>query len=358
MAPRVAVMLLVGGLACASRTPPAEPAAPIAPATEAGAGASRAWRSAGGAVEVREEGAQGDCRLALASPAGSAPSWRFPACPTRQGTIPFASADGRHLLLVEPLPVHQGADWSGATLLVLVESGTVVRRAAGRDLVSPGRIGRMTSDFSWLRGAGSAEVQGAARLAPGGEAVELDTIDGRTLSVRLDGTGWPEVRPEPTGPAASAAAGATAARAEAEDETVYRWDDAEGGVHFAKLRDIPPAQRARVKRVTAEVGVVGGGAAARAPSADQRSIQEVLAREARKLEAQARATPSAAAAPAQPQPEPGPNHYQRMLQLVQDNPPNVSTRQDPLGRAAVGKVTNLDPSGKNCTRNGDIVTCK
>lgn len=59
-----------------------------------------------------------------------------------------------------------------------------------------------------------------------------------------------------------ALAGAPAADPGAGASAVWRWEDAEGGLHYTRWHEIPARQRKRARRVDAEIGSVGGDAAA------------------------------------------------------------------------------------------------
>jgi hypothetical protein len=206
-----------------------------------------AWtaRSHDRAVEVRQTGLAGACSLEAGSP--GKPSWRAAVCVASPDDRVFLSSDGEHLLVVTPLPEHRGPDWSEAVVLTLLQRGTVARRVAAAEILGPGLAGDMSRHYSWLRGAElGGDPAAGARYAAGGAAVEIETVGGRAFTVGFDGAGLP---PPPSAEALASAArerqeAARAAR-DAADTRVYRWEDAEGAVHFGRVARIPPALRAQ-----------------------------------------------------------------------------------------------------------------
>lgn len=236
----------------AAAASPAVPAAsPPAPGAAAAEFADLNWRAAskdGGAVVEQRGGADG-CRVAARR--GDAELWSMAACVARKSQLPFVSPDGLRLLVVDPLPDHDGPDWSGSVAALLFEKGALLRTVAAGDLVADARIRHMVKDFSWIAGAG--EAQPPARYAGDGLGVEFRTVDGRAVKLAFDGRDFPTPRP------VSRRAPDPAPRevgAAADERALYRWEDGDGSIHYGRRFEIPEDARARARPVDAQIGVM------------------------------------------------------------------------------------------------------
>jgi hypothetical protein len=70
------------------------------------------------------------------------------------------------------------------------------------------------------------------------------------------GPAAPVLPPRPGGSTGRVTAPRTAPASPADDAPMYRWTAADGSIQFGRLEDVPPAQRGRAVRVTAEVSVL------------------------------------------------------------------------------------------------------
>jgi hypothetical protein len=215
----------------------------------------RAWsaRSRGGGAEAEQVSTR-DGRCQITARAGTAVLWSSELCVAGRGDAVFLSPDGMSLIAVEPLPEHQGPNWSGAAVLTLLSRGALVRRVTAGELVGAPRIQDMRRDYSWLRGVElGGEPSSAVRWTADGGGVVFETIDGRSYTVGFDGSGLQAaLSPEQAAQAAQARAEAEAEAREASDTRTYRWEDAEGSTHYTKLRAVPRAFRARAAPVDSD----------------------------------------------------------------------------------------------------------
>lgn len=252
-------------LAC-RREPEAAPAAAPPPPSS-----PLEWsaEAPGGRVMVRQVPAGSGCRLS--GHEGGGTRWTTDACAGTQEDLHFVSPDGDRLLVLVPLPDGvRGKDWSEAIVARTFFRGTEERRIAGAELVAASSIADMSRSYSWVKGVGSGGGI-APRYAEGGGGVVLDVVDGATLRLGFDGSGAPgrsapatATRTAPAGAAGPAPAlppeeARPLPSREADETTLWRWEDAQGGVHYSHWGAVPAASRRKAERVTASVGSVGGG---------------------------------------------------------------------------------------------------
>ncbi len=328
---------LVPPTGAASKDGPAAPAPAAAPAVVLAAAATTAASSPGGAAAaefaalnwraaskdgravVEQRGGADGCRVAARR--GDAELWSMSACIARRSQLPFVSPDGMRLLVVDPLPDHDGADWSGSVAALLFEKGALLRTVAAGDMVADARIRHMVKDFSWIAGAG--EQQPPARYAGDGRGVEFRTVDGRAVRLGFDGDDFPTARSAsrrdpPPAPPAKVTAG--------DDDALYRWEGRDGSIHYGRRFEIPEDARGRARRVDADIGVV---------SVDPAPSTGAASKDA-----------GGASAPATPPPMPAPppppeNFYQRAVDLATGRP-SVDRPPDKKCRTEDG-VTICDP---------------
>lgn len=248
--------------------PVAQPAAPaVAPASP------REWtaEAAGGRVVVHQVAAGAGCRLTATE--GDVLRWSADVCAATRDDLCFVSPDGERLLVLHPLPEGTaGKDWSKATVAEILARGKVERTLAGIDLVARSFISEMSRDYSWVKGVGSGPGV-APRYAEGGAAVVIDVVDGATLTLGFDGSGIPGRARAGKGDELPALVEGYSP--EADESTLWRWEDAEGGLHFSHWNQIPARFRRKAVPVTADVGSFtadpsapsGGGSNAQAAQA-------------------------------------------------------------------------------------------
>jgi hypothetical protein len=249
-APTTLAVALLAAMACRA-PPPERTAAPSPPQVE-----QPAWtaRSHDRSIEARQAGQAGACTLTVAGP--GRPGWSAAVCAATGADRVFVSPDGERLLVVTPLPEHQGPDWTEAVVVTLLQRGIAARRVAAGELLGPALAADLSRHYSWLRGLElGSDPDAGARYAPGGAAVELETVAGRVFTVAFDGAGLP---PPPTAEALASAArerlDLERATRDAADRRLYRWEDAEGAVHFGRIARIPQSLRARAVPVEGEDG--------------------------------------------------------------------------------------------------------
>lgn len=131
-------------------------------------------------------------------------------------------------------------------VVTVTRRGEPIRSFLPEDLLPSAQL---TFSDAWLAPRGQGDDAGPA-LADAGQAVRFATAGGPTITLHFDGRDWPP----------SAVERRSAARNGnldlADESTLYRWEDAQGGLHFTLARDVPPALTSKARPVTAEIGTV------------------------------------------------------------------------------------------------------
>ena len=234
------------------------------PAQAAEAPSLRSWtsRSADGRAVLTQVRTDSGCRVE-ATVAGSL-AWQFDECAATGYDLVFVAPDGERWLVLFPQPARQGHDWSEAVVAVLYRRGAVERRTTAAELVAKEVISQMQREESWLRGVGSGS-DAAPRYAPGGAGVLLQVADGAHLTLGFGGEGVPGRRLA-TGPAQVRAVEAASAASEPPGDSIWTWEDAEGGVHYDRWEALSAKARKVAKPVTEQISTVRSDAP-RAPRA-------------------------------------------------------------------------------------------
>lgn len=129
---------------------------------------------------------------------------------------------------------------------------------------APGEPPPADAEWTVRAEAGGASLSQAG--APPGPCVLTARRDGAVLWTapiclarrgqpvfHFDGRDWPRS-------AAESRAAARKGKLDIEDEsTLYRWEDAQGGLHFTLARDVPAALASKARPVTADIGSVTSG---------------------------------------------------------------------------------------------------
>lgn len=245
-----------------------------------------AHTSLDGKFEIHQKRDGSACTVQVVSLTDRRALWTWQSCLAAPSGLVFLSPGADKALVLELFPSGGGAqtpDWSKVPLASLWTGGVgSPRQYTGAELLAGNRVRDMRSVLSWLKGETYDEIKASARLTANGANVTADLVDGRTVVFGFDGAALPA---PPAGTPAVAAAAAepppapppavkprtaepeetsihprpAAATADAvgrDEQGLYRWEDAQGGLHFSVGSQIPPQFRKRAVPVSAKVGVV------------------------------------------------------------------------------------------------------
>ncbi len=227
--------------------PPAKPAT-SAPGEPPPADAEWTVRAEAGGASLSQAGAPpGPC--VLTARRDGAVLWTAPICLARRGQPVFLGPDGETAIVLERfVPRGEAAGRIGPVVLV-TRRGESVRGFLPEDL-SPSS--RLSFSDAWLAPLAQGDGVGPG-LADSGRAVRFATAGGPVITLHFDGRDWPRS-------AAESRAAARKGKLDIEDEsTLYRWEDAQGGLHFTLARDVPAALASKARPVTADIGSVTSG---------------------------------------------------------------------------------------------------
>lgn len=242
------------------KSPPPPPAPTPAPEAEAPAAApaeAPAWRARSADGEWTLEqfiDAAGACRATASSKQG--PGWTAATCLATANQLPFLSADGQTLIVLEPTPRFAGdGAWASADVVRRFVKGALVEQVPASALVADGeKLTRYTRYFGWAKGAGGV-LGDAPRLSPDGAAVLLETADGRTARLGFDGQRT--VSPVPVAAAAEPpAADPAAPRPGCRPGQLCQYVDEQGTTQFTDGASVPARFRAKARPVDAQLGVM------------------------------------------------------------------------------------------------------
>ncbi len=144
------------------------------------------------AVEVAQTATGKDaCRVACRKQGGQQELWAADRCLAHKSQLRFVSNDGDRLMVIDPLPARAGSSWKITPVVFFYRRGELEKALNAGALVRDAtKVRELAKHFYWL--GGTLSIPGKPpQVRADAAGIELETIDGRALSLRFDATDLP-----------------------------------------------------------------------------------------------------------------------------------------------------------------------